>query len=153
MTYTYKVNMAIYENSCCCFCCYLPATSPCSVTKLWGGGVPTSFIDWSEPRLCCLLLRSYFTVSPDRPSYRQTYLRGRFHLLSCPLIPPVLPPHRIILMPGILLPMSHHNYTMSSHYGVLCSPGCCMSQMPLSYLLPYLSCCLLPTDTPSCHDL
>ena len=153
MPYTYKFNMAIYENSCCCFCCCLPATSPCSVTKLWGGVVPTSVIDCSEPRLCCLLSRSYFPVSPARPSYHQTSLRGRFRLLPCPLTPPVLPLHRIILMPGILLPLYHHNSPMSSHYGVLCSPGCCMYQMPLSCLLPSLRCCLLPTDIPSCHDL
>ena len=36
---------------CCCCCCHL-AISMCSVTELWGGGVPTLTRDYSGPRLC-----------------------------------------------------------------------------------------------------
>ena len=42
------------------FCC-LPVTIPCSVTESWGGVVPTLVIDHSNPRLCRLLLRSYYS--------------------------------------------------------------------------------------------
>ena len=38
------------------------ATSPCILTELLGGGDPTSVSDCSKPRLCCLLLHSYFPL-------------------------------------------------------------------------------------------
>ena len=37
-------------------CCYSLATSTCSLTQLWFGGVPTSVSDSFKPRICCLFL-------------------------------------------------------------------------------------------------
>ena len=45
----------------------LLATSLCSVTKSWCGRVPTSVSDYSKPKLCCLLLGSYFVRPPCPP--------------------------------------------------------------------------------------
>ena len=52
-----------YYNVCCC----LPSTSPFSVTKSWGRGFITSVSDYSEPRLCHLLLRIYYSSPPCLP--------------------------------------------------------------------------------------
>ena len=94
----------------------------CIMTALWGGGVPTFVSDWSEPRLCRLLLHSYFPVPPDRPSHRQTYLQGRVLLLTCPPTPPIWPLHSIILHPGRPPSPSQNTTPASSHHGVLLSP-------------------------------
>ena len=47
-----------------CSCRFLLAIITFRVTKSWGGAVPTLVSDYSEPRLCLSLLRSYFTRPP-----------------------------------------------------------------------------------------
>ena len=48
-------------------CCCLTDTSLCSVTESCGGGVLTSVSDYSEPRICRLLLQIYYSCPPCLP--------------------------------------------------------------------------------------
>ena len=137
--------MCIHRISCCC----LPATSPCSVTKLWGGGISNSVSDWSEPSIFRLLLRKYFPVPPACPSFRHNYIQGIVWILPCPPTSAFLPPHRITLPAARPLSPSHNTATASSRHGVLYLPEGRLYPMPLSRLLPSLCCFLLPADFPS----
>ena len=124
------------------FGCCLPSTVPCSVTKLWGGGVPTLVSDYSEPRLCRFFYVAIIPVPPVRPSRSLIYPWGIVLLLSCLPTPLVAPPHGIIRPPGIPPSPSQHTDPELSLRGVLCSLE----------LLPYLISCLLgfSRQLPSC---
>ena len=107
--------------------------------------------DCSKPRLCHLLLRSYFPVNPVRPSHRQTSLQRRVWLLPCPSTPTLLPQHRIIHPPECPPSPSHNNALILSLHRFLCSHERRPSPMPMTRLLPSLCCCPLPADIPSRH--
>ena len=116
-------------------CCCLPVTSRCSVNKSRGGGVSTSVSNYSEPRLCRLLLRSYYS----HPPY--------------PTLPPLDIPPRDIPPPALSANTARCAFTWyhpptwdspvsipayryeSSLHRLLRSPEPCPSPMPLPCIL------------------
>ena len=67
------------------------STIPWGLSELWGGGVLTSYIDHSGPRIRRLLLRSI--INPPCPPLLSSYVP------SHPSSSTALPPHRIIRPP------------------------------------------------------
>ena len=136
-------------------CCCLMYTSPCSVTEAKGGGVPTSVSDNSEPRLCCLLLQSYYSCPPCRPllPLNSPQRESPPPVLSCLPTTPVKTPDGIIRPPGRPLSPYHNTYPASSLHGFLRSPERHLYPMTLPRILPSLAVILSlltpPTATPS----
>ena len=86
-----KVLHKYYHNICVlflyAFCvCVNPAFIPAGLYKSWGGGVPTSDIDWSIPRFHCLCLKFY--SFPSRPICLNRFCICRDSLLH-PTAPPI----------------------------------------------------------------
>ena len=63
------VNICVFDF---CMLLLLLATSPWGLSKLWGGGVPTSYFDHYWPRLCHLFLLRLpiVPVPPSSPAVR-----------------------------------------------------------------------------------
>ena len=59
--------LCLYLIICVCVC--RPVTSLCSVTELWGDGVPTSVSDYSVPILC----RCFYVIIYSQPHRCQTF--------------------------------------------------------------------------------
>ena len=107
--------------------------------------------DCSKPRLCRLLLRSYFNVPPACPSHHHTSLRRIVHFLTCLLTLTFLPPYMIIRPPSFPLYPSYHTISVLSHHGVIRSTERYQYMMPLPHLLSSLHIFPLPADLPYRH--
>ena len=109
----------------------------CSMTGSWGGGVPNLVIDYYKPKLCLLLLRSYFPVPHVRPSHRQTSLQGRFCIMPCTPTPPVSTQHRIVSSTRRPPSLSHHIKPVSSlHTGESMLDKYIYQAMDIIHILP-----------------